>query len=106
MFVEFSDIEQYLQEMGRAGRDGLPSHAILHIVDLTVDIAESMKEFFKNRVYCRRELIQQFAEFSELDRGSNDTLCMCWDVYEKTCSCSKCIAFQNEFVFMLIPQLN
>ena len=63
-----SDIEQYLQE---TGRDGLPSHAILHTVDLTVEIAENMKEYYKNRVYCRRELIlKQFAEFSELDPGS------------------------------------
>ena len=68
------DIEQYLQQ---TGRDGLPSHAILHTVDLTVEIAENIKEYYKNRVYCRRELIlRQFAEFSELDRGSNDTLCM------------------------------
>ena len=95
MFVESSDIKQYLQETGRAGRDSLPSHAILHIFDLTVEIAENMKEFFKNGVYCRQELIQQFAEFSGLDRGSNDTLCMCCDVCEKTCSCSKCIAFSK-----------
>lgn len=33
-----SDIEQYLQETGRAGRDDLPSIAVLHAVDLTGEI--------------------------------------------------------------------
>ena len=39
-------LKQYLQETVRAGTDGLPSHAILHTVDLTVEIAENMKEYY------------------------------------------------------------
>lgn len=41
-----SDIEQYLQNTGSAGRDGLPSQAILYIADLPSHPTEaSMKDY-------------------------------------------------------------
>jgi len=75
-----SDIEQYLQETGQAGRDGLPSLAILHSLDWTVEIAQNMKEYYRNKVSCRRELIlKEFAKFSEWNRDCCGILCMCCD---------------------------
>ena len=87
-----SDIEQYLQETGRAGRDNLPSIAILHVVDLSVEIDKNMKDYYNNKVYCRREaILKNFAEFSESSNEDYcDTLCNCCDVCENNCMCLNC----------------
>ncbi len=64
-----------------AGRDGEPSNAILYTVDLTVEIAKEIKEYFRNKLY---------EEFSVSDKNCCDTLCRCCDVCENLCKCLKC----------------
>ena len=55
-----SDIESYIQETGRAGRDGLPAFAVLYFTDADLGpqhIETDMKETCRNKVLCRRQLL-------------------------------------------------
>ena len=54
-----NDLEVYLQETERAGKDGLQADAILFIVGHPSHrfLDEAMKEYCKNKEVCRRQLV-------------------------------------------------
>lgn len=80
------NIEQYLQEIGRAGRDGELSHAIL-INGKNRFTQQKMKSYCENKDSCRRlKLFQSFIMYEHAECLK----CKCCDICALSCNCSKC----------------
>ena len=63
-----SNIESYLQETGRGGRDNLPAKAIMYFSksDLKAQhIEENMKQYCSNTTICRRRIILKEFDFQD-----------------------------------------
>jgi len=86
-----SDIEQYLQETGRAGHDGQMAQATLYFTDMDLGQIDdtSMKEYCRNTDTCRRELLLKNFDTSTGDSASTKCLCLCC-ICEAKCTCSSC----------------
>ena len=80
------DIEFYLQETGRAGRDGLPASAILYPSGDTLHNTDTfMKDYISNRDKCRRKLLLEQFEGTVEDNQTVPSY-MCCDICEGKCS--------------------
>lgn len=81
------DVEQYVQETGRAGRDGnSPQAILLHRVQHS--ISDIMRSYSDNCSECRRKILFQPFLFYVSDDVSNK--CTCCDVCQRSCQCSNC----------------
>ena len=85
-------MEEYFQEAGRAGRDGLPSTA--HIYYNSYDTSKArkhlssvMRDYVQSKK-CKREIIMAYFGFSPLPL---DAAHACCDYHEKLCSCDDCV---------------
>lgn len=86
-----SDVESYLQETGRAGRDGLAAAAILYFTNVDLGQIENsaIKDYCRNKIHCRREILLK--DFDDADSTcSSKSLCLCCDVCESKCVCVSC----------------
>ncbi len=88
-----SDVDDYLQEAGRAGRDGCPSNAILYnFPGCTLGhVSPAMKKYTVNEDTCRRSLLlQSFAGNHEVNVHHHT----CCDICMHTCLCATPCSYQ------------
>ncbi len=96
------DAETYVQESGRAGRDG--KQAISFIIKQPRDLdrrftSEQMIEYCQNKSVCRRSILYRDFPPSETSLLPTEfTACICCDVCRSTCKCGNCHFIQCPFM--------
>ena len=94
-------MEEYFQEAGRAGRDGLPAKA--HIFFNSHDISKGRKHFsdvMQNYVQdkrCKREIILNYFGFNAPTRSG--PLHECCDFHQNVCDCDDCVISSVSTIF-------
>lgn len=81
------DVEMYVQESGRAGRDGKPALALLMQDASNLRFtSEEMKDYCLNKDSCRKTIL--FSHFPSCELHSQG--CMCCDICARSCKCGQC----------------
>ena len=82
-----SDIDDYMQESGRGGRDGHECNATLFLYpgSFLGSVSPEMKNYAKNSDKCRRQLLLQSFPGEQLEKPSLHHSCC--DICQQQCSC-------------------
>ena len=81
-------LEELVQEIGRAGRNGENAQAILYHKIIGNNVTESAKKYGENKTVCRRSLL--FKDFLFYGNHANITACKCCDLCVLLCDCNDC----------------
>lgn len=95
------DAEAYVQESGRAGRDGKRCLAIIMKTARDLDkrhISEQMIEYCINKSICRRSIL--YRDFTDCEFPSKG--CVCCDICKASCKCGQCNIHLTSFHFPII----
>ena len=79
-----SDLESYIQETGRAGRDGEVARALLYFLKTDLSrafVEDNMKQYCLNKLTRRRQIL--FQQFDTYD-GRKPVGCLCCDICATT----------------------
>ena len=79
--------EDYVQEIGRAGRDNVQSKAILMFGKLR-NVGETMRRYGENKQQCRQQML--YAQFICHVHEQIKPKCVCCDICAKCCNCDQC----------------
>ena len=95
-----SDMETYIQEINRAGRDGYPALALLlHKKSADRRCANyTMMDYMSSKGICRQNKL--FENFDGYLRTDMETSCLCCDICSASCSCKDCETNHQSFVFL------
>ncbi len=93
-----SQIEDYVQEVGRGGRSGKVSLAVLYFKKADQqNTSKCMMDYCRNTSDCRRKILfEGFDGSNQLTPPSSK--CACCDVCSKSCGCGKCQDILSQFV--------
>ena len=84
-----ADIETYIQEVGRGGRDGKTTHATLfYSRKLKRFVSDDMIKYCEQTTCCRRD--QLFNDFDLYVHAPCNVGCKCCDICMHKCECDEC----------------
>ena len=95
-------LEEYFQEAGRCGRDGLPGNAVIYYNSYDISAAKKMSQSMRDYVKsnkCKREMILSYFGYKLPNRSGPDH--MCCDFHQQHCQCEDCILISAAQMFEL-----
>lgn len=87
-----STLEELVQELGRAGRDGSLAEAILYHRVVGKNITAAAKAYGENQTMCHQTVLFKEFLFCKL---TGVWVCRCCDLCEPLCNCEKCHDLHN-----------